>query len=534
MTLLPIVARELRVGSRRWTTYWLRLLAAGTVLIGVLLWFGSKDLSLGAGGTVFAWVHRIVIVAIWVLVPLMTCDCLSQEKREGTLGLLFLTNLSAREIVFAKTVAHGLRALTLWLAVVPIVGIPVLLGGMGWREIVLSCCLAFTSICFTLSIGLVASVFSRRINGAVALAAVFALAAYSAFAISTMAAVTIAGVFTGPQQWLEVSVGEFIEVSFEFVWNSEGTMWNEIFSYPSATRAVLAGMLFLSLSALLFLILWGLFAASVLRRNWQDKPKTRRQAEVENFLFKPVFWTALFRRWMRRSLERNPIGWLEKRSWTGRITAWIWLAVMILFASAITSETSHSYVKDFNALMWMLLVSIAYVAAGSFRRERETGALELILITPLSERQIISGRLRALWTQFLPTFALWMAAVLYLCSELHAWNYGIKSYLLCFTAAYIVVPIIGLYFSLRSRFVLLSWFLTLAVCFVPPQLIWWLLRRTVFSNRTLAVLYGSLYSAFPAVLPPEILVILSVQLALAGFLLWRLHVNLTSRSFSLR
>jgi ABC-type transport system involved in cytochrome c biogenesis permease component len=149
MTLLPIVARELRVGSRRWTTYWLRLLAAGTVLLGVLLWFGSTNLSLGAGGALFVWVHRIVIVAIWVLVPLMTCDCLSQEKREGTLGLLFLTSLSAREIVFAKAMAHGLRALTLWLAVVPIVGIPVLLGGMGWREILLSCCLAFTSICFT-------------------------------------------------------------------------------------------------------------------------------------------------------------------------------------------------------------------------------------------------------------------------------------------------------------------------------------------------------------------------------------------------
>ena len=40
--------------------------------------------------------------------------------------------------------------------------------------------------------------------------------------------------------------------------------------------------------------------------------------------------------------------------------------------------------------------------SGSFRRERETGVLELLLVAPLSTHQIVWGRLRAIWGQFAP------------------------------------------------------------------------------------------------------------------------------------
>ena len=55
-------------------------------------------------------------MAIWVLVPLLVADCLSRERREGTLGLLFLTPLTANDIVIAKGLSHGLRAVTLCFA----------------------------------------------------------------------------------------------------------------------------------------------------------------------------------------------------------------------------------------------------------------------------------------------------------------------------------------------------------------------------------------------------------------------------------
>ena len=168
----------------------------------------------------------------------------------------------------------------------------------------------------------------------------------------------------------------------------------------------------------------------------------------------------------------------------------------------------------------MLLISIAYVAAGSFRRERETGALELILVTPLSERQIVNGRLRGLWSQFLPTFVLWAAVVIYLSTAYTRWN---PSELIEFTAAYFIVPVIGLYFSLRSRYVLLAWLATIAVCFAVPQLVWWVCG---------ALLHLSEYDE--SFIARSVFVSVPVQLALAALLFQRLRVNLARRSFSLR
>src|SRR5205823_11572930 len=65
-------------------------------------------------------------------------------------------------------------------------------------------------------------------------------------------------------------------------------------------------------------------------------------------------------------------------------------------------------------ISWLLTGSLAASAAGSLRRERESGLLELILISPLGEWQIIRGRLRALWSQFAPAAALYLAVSLWM------------------------------------------------------------------------------------------------------------------------
>ncbi len=84
------------------------------------------------GRQLFAVLHCTLLGAIWVLVPMLTADCISRERREGTLGLLFLTPLKGTDIVVAKGLAHGLRAVTLGLAVLPGVDHPVL---AGWSEL---------------------------------------------------------------------------------------------------------------------------------------------------------------------------------------------------------------------------------------------------------------------------------------------------------------------------------------------------------------------------------------------------------------
>jgi hypothetical protein len=100
----PIIIRELRIGSRRWTNYWLRLVAAAAVVMSIFFWFEATRLAFPqAGGVLFGHMHRTILATIWILVPLMMCDCLSRERPEGTLGLLFLTDLRAPSVLHAVT-----------------------------------------------------------------------------------------------------------------------------------------------------------------------------------------------------------------------------------------------------------------------------------------------------------------------------------------------------------------------------------------------------------------------------------------------
>jgi ABC-type transport system involved in cytochrome c biogenesis permease component len=133
MSAVAVIGRELRAESRRPGNYWLRVLAAG----GLMLVFASlvitwQDDAAYLGRTLFRILHQTTLFACWILAPLMTADCISRERREGTLGLLFLTPLTPLDVILGKSCVHILRVLTLLVAALPILGMPFVLGGVAW------------------------------------------------------------------------------------------------------------------------------------------------------------------------------------------------------------------------------------------------------------------------------------------------------------------------------------------------------------------------------------------------------------------
>ena len=142
-----------------------------------------------------------------------------------------------------------------------------------------------------------------------------------------------------------------------------------------------------------------LFAARRVRRAWQEEPPSARLQQIEKVFCQPVIWVSFLKRWMQWKLQRNPIGWLEQRRWSGRLVMWTWFAIIVsVQTTALTDNTFfHGYVVWETFLAWLLTISMAAGAAGSFRRERENGVLELLLVSPLTSKQIIGGRLRGLW-----------------------------------------------------------------------------------------------------------------------------------------
>src|SRR3974390_2060745 len=140
MSFLPIVTRELRVAGRKPGTYWQRTGAAlGLILVGTWLFLVMQNQSPRELASYLFGALTVGALFYALLSGLRaTADCLSIEKREGTLGLLFLTDLKGYDVILGKLAATSLNAFYSVVAVV---------AGLRWdcisaRESPASSCLA--------------------------------------------------------------------------------------------------------------------------------------------------------------------------------------------------------------------------------------------------------------------------------------------------------------------------------------------------------------------------------------------------------
>jgi ABC-type transport system involved in multi-copper enzyme maturation permease subunit len=547
MIVLPIIERELRAQSRLGFTYGLRVLGAAALLLVSLLFTISFGLPADRGGELFGCLNCTLFISIWALVPILAADCLSRERREGTLGLLFMTPLKAGDIVLAKGLVHGLRALTLWLAALPIMTIPFLLGGVGWNEGLVSVLVNFSAICWALSAGLLASSLAKSwlraqiiawlLGGCFAFGFIF----LTGFTLVSLAGPSLSlPYWSVPYQRITVPSDQILPAGF-FGATDFGGWWAGIFNSTTGTKPVLlfSESLMAILSVLMLVFAIG-FAAWRLRRVWQEEPKSARRLWLEQKLCTPVIWADFLRRWMRRKLDRNPIGWLEQRTWSGRLVMWSWFAVMITFYSAALGGRSNLRMLDsLESLMaWLLLISMAASAAGSFQRERENGVMELLLVSPMTAGQIIGGRLRGLWGQFLPAAALQLGLWMYFGGVLH--NVRNNDAIRFFCCSFLVLPVIGLFYSLRRRSFINAWLSTVLVGFLAPVALRVLLEVGLrifvgygfikirgisggYTDTTASPILRFLYSYYSVIL---------FQLIIAARLGWRLRRDMERRNFS--
>jgi ABC-type Na+ efflux pump permease subunit len=209
---------------------------------------------------------------------------------------------------------------------------------------------------------------------------------------------------------------------------------------------------------------------------------------------------------------------------------WSWLAVLVSFYSMVFSARGY-FVRSFAGLQatlaWLLLVSVAATAAGSFRRERETGVLELLLVSPLNAWKIIGGRVRGVWGQFAPAVLLLLSVWMFAATFLP----GLKALeATWFSIGFLTVPMIGLYYSLAKPHFLSAFLWTMLMGYAFPTLlvnsVAWRMRLIQFaglaptgSATNADILQGPIWGF--------------TQLALALGFAWLLHRNLDQRRFAL-
>ena len=162
--------------------------------------------------------------------------------------------------------------------------------------------------------------------------------------------------------------------------------------------------------------------------------------------------------------------------------------------------------------------------------------MELLLVSPLRERQIIRGRLCGIWSQFLPGFlalaVLWgYLAFAIETSSTRLWYFG---------TTFLALPVFGLYCSLKFRHFVVALLCAASLVVVGPlggeALIEWVVPPFMQAD-TINYLRGN----YQPPSPPETLLRLVqtafvvlpmlLELALALLLLWRLERILKQRRF---
>jgi len=449
---MPLVSRELREQSRRSGNYWLRVMGV-LVLLGAtgyfalgggtgrgfgvrmvpvrapngmiyyqarqwmetgevqgLEWIGRMMQAFeGQGSLLFEGMNLVLLVAIWVLGPLLTADVLSRERREGTLGLLFLTPTRAVDIVIAKLVVHGYRAGLVLVGVLPVLMLPVLLGGVSWPDVLRAAILDSGALLLALAAGLWAS---TRWQGSRAVM-------LGALALAFLSAVVWLGIWgwmKGMRAWMggdEADVLGSVAHQVGYGWG----MLSRVLFEPKWLLAQMAGRRATLVGQLGWYVgVWGVaigIAVLVIRRAaarvvevQREAVRPGRVARMEAALSKPIRGARFLGRFRGWILRRVPHVWPELRTWKLRVAPWLVLLAVGTVEVRSASDLGRIGV-EWGRYPWGLLILFGAVSgAAAFQRDRVSGVLELVLTAPYGERMLILGKWTGLMIQVGPALLL--------------------------------------------------------------------------------------------------------------------------------
>ena len=380
MTFLPIVDRELRVAARLTATYRNRALTAGAVAAVAVMMLMFDSLSLQSsrmGAAMFSVLAYLTLCFCLLEGVRKTADCLSEEKREGTLGLLFLTDLKGYDIIFGKLAGMSLNSIYGLISILPVLALPLLVGGVVageyWRLV-----LALLNILFfSLSVGICVSAVSRREQSAMAGTLLVTLA----FAFLPLVVPLNSLHPFSPLYGFHTAFEAYYLADKQGYWQSLGLtqLWS-------------------------WLLLIG--SSWMVPRAWQQQ---EGRANVESWYqrdwFRPRREAAEKRARMRAQLlEINPIQWLASRERSGilelRVLAGIVVVGFVIFVAAGNPDFLPIFIGGACILNLLLKMRIAAQACHCLAEARRNNALEMLLVTPLTASQIISGQIQALRRTF--------------------------------------------------------------------------------------------------------------------------------------
>ena len=406
VVLGPIFMRELVTVPRRSGHYVARVAVLGLLgILGVTAWQATigfaREPTLGEAARFGVLLFQIVVyVQLLLLIffaALSAASAVSQEKDRRTFILLLITDMRDYELVLGKLLGSLLPITVLLSISVPVLSMLVLLGGIAPTQVVQAVVVMFTTAFAAGSLGGVVALWRERTFQALALSVLFV-----ALYLSLTQAVAAVGPGLTPRiAWDRVHIAIDPFVAMRSVLDPPAGGWQG-FAPPYWYAVVMLGLCgLLNLFGIWKLRAWNPSGEPIMQR---EGPQADPEADMSPDELKAFRAKAHAAPGVLRAVGANPILWRETQTFAyGRRPLLIKLAYALVLALVVYFAVTELYQPGGRpafaaayglvpiAVLSLLLVSAQAVTA--ITSERDIGALDLLLVTDVSPREFVFGKM---------------------------------------------------------------------------------------------------------------------------------------------
>lgn len=409
----PIFVRELTTVPRKKSHYASRAALVGLLLVlGVTVWQAmigfDRDASLGEtarfGQLIFQLSVFVELVLVMFFAALSAASAVSQEKDRRTFVLLLLTDMADYEIVLGKLVGALLPITALLLTSVPVLSLFLLLGGIDPSQVIQATIVLLATAYAAGSLGGLVALWRERTFEALALATLF-LVLY-------LCVTQAVGFFApaGVQPWVDPWAAMSTVIS-----PTPGVTFAPAYGYA----LTMLGLCVLANAVGIWkLRKWNPSGEPIMQR---EKTADDPEANMTPEQLKEYRAKAHAAPGAARPVWENPILWREVKTLAyGRrplliklafgivLALVLYLAISLLYQPGGKPAYAAAYGLVPLAVVSMLLIASQSVT--SITSERDGGALDVLLVTDISPKEFVFGKLLGvLWNTkeyFIPPLLL--------------------------------------------------------------------------------------------------------------------------------
>lgn len=370
------------------------IIGAVVLLLGLLVNRDAQNTTVGL--QIFTWLAVATLISMCPFCMTASGMIIMREKEERTLGLLFLSDISEAAFVAGKALASVWSASFMLLSAMPLLLLAISLGGVGALQILMALLLVLSVMFLSVGLGLLAGARARTER------AINSLPVFSGLLLFAVPPILLALLWTAldiagdPPRWVLMLISPVAAVwGITGGTDLGGAMGNCCINF--------------CLGAICMLLVPATVRRGMCLEAMPVREKLRdqlRRGVLRRFVHSP------------RMSSGNPLAWKDfyyvygghRANWLGMLTLVFLLAATI---GMVVYGNRHMTISDgveslMSTLPFVCMFVTGLVSLGrfglAFTREMKHRSVEMLLVTDLTDSELVLGKLWAVMKSLIPWF----------------------------------------------------------------------------------------------------------------------------------